>query len=335
MKITINKDDFISNLKKISPGVSIKDLIKEYGCVYLSEKTISSFSERIIVSYPMSLIGFDCLVDYNTLLSMLEKLNSINIDLIKTEKELILKTNNLEYGIAIVEGEHPSIELPKKWQNLPEGFMDGLEFCSFSISKDMTIPSATCIHIHGNSILSTDTKRVTQYEMKEASPFDFHVPYVVMKNLKGYNFVKMAKGKNLIHFLEDNGAIFSFYQMSLDREISPETAKKFFAVEGTEIEFPKNFKKVIDRAAVTTEGLIELDLVVDITLENNKFEVSSKKESAWFREHGEINYNGKKVSIRVSAPFLSAILDRTNKCVIGKMCLFSGDKFKHVMVTCN
>jgi hypothetical protein len=332
---TVNKNDFVSSLKKISPGISIKDLIKEYGCVSLSPEVVSSFSERVIVSYPVNLPGFNCLINYHILIAMLEKLNTIDIELIQTDKELVLKTDNIESGISIVEGEHPTIELPKKWHDFPEGFMEGLEFCSFSTSKDMTIPSATCIHIHGKNILSTDTKRVTQYEMKDKSPFDFHVPYVVMKNLKGYNFVKMAKGKNLIHFLEDNGAIFSFYQMSLDREISPETAKKFFDVEGIEVEFPKDFKNVINRAAVMTEGLIELDLVVDITLEKGKYIVESRREGGRYMEHGDIEYNDKKVKIRASAPFLSTILERTNKCIIGKMCLFSGDNFKHVMVMVN
>jgi hypothetical protein len=333
--ISVDRQDFINALKKVSPGVSTKDLIKEYACVQLSQNMISSFSERVIVSYPFALIGIECLVDHSILSNMLDKINSINVNLSLTDKELILSTEKIQSGIAIIDGEHPPVNLPNEWSDFPEELMTALQFCSFSISKDMTIPSATCIHIHGDKVLSTDTKRVTQFEMKEKSPFDFHVPYVVFKNLSGYKFVKMAKDNNLIHFLEDNGAIFSFYQMSLDREISPETAKKFFDVKGVEVEFPQDFLKVIDRASVMTEGLIELDFVVDVHLEDNKFKVSSRKESGWFEEVGDIVYSWEPVTFRASAPFLMNILNKTKKATIGEMCLFSGDNFNHVMVLVN
>src|SRR5574343_1553032 len=211
----INKNELVSALRKVSPGISSKDLVKEYGCVSLNENSISSFSEIVIVSYPFKLENINCLVDYDIFLRMLEKINSIDIEIIQKETELVLKTEKIETGFALIDAEHPSIDLPKKWSNIPKDLMDALNLCSFSMSKDMTIPSATCIHIHGKYVLSTDTKRVTQYEMKEKSPFDFHVPFIAMKHLKGYNFVQMAKTENLVHFLEDNGAIFSFYQMSL------------------------------------------------------------------------------------------------------------------------
>ena len=144
----------------------------------------------------------------------------------------------MKCGIALINGKHPKINLPESWVEFPEDFMEGLEFCSFSVSRDMTMPSATCIHICDDKILSTDTKRVTQYQMKSPCNFDFHVPYIVFKNLKGYKFALMGETDNLIHFIEDNGVVFSFYQMEMDREITPEKANVFFDMEGTEMSIP-------------------------------------------------------------------------------------------------
>ena len=45
---TINRLEFLNALKKVKPGISTKDLIAEYAGVFLSNDTISSFSERMI-----------------------------------------------------------------------------------------------------------------------------------------------------------------------------------------------------------------------------------------------------------------------------------------------
>jgi DNA polymerase III sliding clamp (beta) subunit (PCNA family) len=332
-ELTVNRLELLTALKKVKPGVSTKDLIAEYACVYLSKDMISSFSERMIVSCQFNFTeGLECLVDHSVLVSVLEKLKSETVNISLTENELKLSTDNIESGIATISGKHPDIKMPDELFPFPEDFMEALEFCSFSVSRDMTMPSATCIHVHGDKVLSTDTKRVTQYQMESPTKFDFHVPYIVFKNLKGYNFNSMGKSDNLIHFVEEDGTLFSFYQMEMDREITPEKAAEFFNMEGTEVEFPQGFKEVVDRASVMTEGLIELDFLVEISLAKNKFEVFSKKESGWFREKGNIKYDGEPVKFKTSAPFLVAILSKTNKAKIGKMCLFSGDNFSHVMV---
>src|SRR5574343_1646529 len=140
--ITVNKNDLLSALKKIKPGISTKDLIQEYACVYLSDKDVSSFSERMIVSYPFEFPKpLNCLVDYTILVSILDKINSVDVNLSLTENELIIFTDSIKSGIALIEGFHPLIDLPYDWFEFPEDFMSGLEFCSFSVSKDMTIPS--------------------------------------------------------------------------------------------------------------------------------------------------------------------------------------------------
>ena len=67
-----------------------------------------------------------------------------------------------------------------------------------------------------------------------------------------------------------------------------------------------------------TEGLIELDFLVEISLTNNQFDVFSKKESGWFKEKGEIEYAGEPVKFKTSAPFLVSILDRLIKLQLVK-----------------
>jgi hypothetical protein len=328
----VNKNELIAALEAISPGVSTKNIVQEYACVSFNGNSISSFSESVFVIYPIDIPNINCLVEHNVLLEMLRKIPDKQINLFQTENELVLKTDKIESYFTIIEREHPSIELPNKIYDMPSNLMEAIKMCSFSVSKDISVPSVTCIHIDGLNVISTDTKRITRFRLDSESPFNFHIPLMVIETIKTKKFCKMAEKDNFIYFIDDNNTYFAFYQLSLDRKFISDDVEKFLNKEGFEVIFPKDFIKVIDRASVMTEGLIPIDFIVDIKLENGKFEVSSRKQSGRFIERGDIDYFGETVRFKASAPFLKDVLSKTNKAIISDVCLFKDKDFDHVMV---
>jgi len=329
----LKREELLEALTKVQPGLATKELIQQSQSFVFSKRRITTYNDEISVSCKFE-SDIEGVVKADELYQLLDKTKAKEIEVSIDGNILLMKTKNSKAGINIESDVNLPIDDIEEGQNkkeLPEDFIDGLKFCMFSASKDITKQILTCILAKDNYILSCDNYRLTEYKLKDGNYFKkpILVPVDTAKKLIAYKPKEYAisKSNNWLHFYSDD-VTFSCRTFA---KRYPDTSL-LQRIEGVDVIIPNKIKDVLERALIFVKGHTEQDEYVKVTLKNNTITIYSVGIGGWFEEKRDIKYKSNAISFLINPTLFIDSINLLNNITIGKTKIkLNGDNFIHVV----
>lgn len=331
----INRKELLGVLASLRPGLSSKDIIEQSNSFMFCNGTVYCYNDLIAISHPFD-VGFEGSVN-QTFYEILNKLSEDEVDItINEEKSKVqIKGKSSKSNIVLdstVKISLDNIQIPKKWNDLPEDFIEAMKTCIFSASRNMTYPILTCLHVTSGFVESCDGARFTRFTFNNGKMNDeILIPVMAADDLVSYGVKKYALSNGWIHFKTSNDTVFSCrvhdgeYKKDLDNRVKVENSKK--------VEIPKEILPIIDRASVFCEEKFQKDEKIDIAIEKKALTITSQSKNGEHSERTRCSYDGDLISFRISPKFMEDILSKTDSMFVGENKLrFETDKYFHVIV---
>lgn len=328
----MKKQEIIDILKKVEPGLSLKELIPQSTCFLFTDGEISTFNNEVGLRHPIQL-PFTGAIPAKEFLQFLLKVKQEEIELTydAVATEVKLKAGRAKAGIKI----DPEIKVPiektpskKQWRSVPDNFVTAVEFCLFSAAADLSMGVLSCLHITPEAVESSDNMRITRFSYTEKMDIEpFLIPATSAREIPKMDIKQLAVTESWVHFKEKSGMIFSCRRVN-DKfvDLSPH-----IKVEGSPIKLPEVTDDILDKATIfVKDSLIEESVTVNVT--KGKFTVYASGSAGWFKESSKVDYKGKDIEFQIAPSLLKSILDKKGKCKISdsKMILYS-DLWVHVL----
>lgn len=348
----IKKADLQKILEDLRPGLAKRDIVNTLSDFTFFGDRIGTFNDQISISYPFE-FGPSCSVDGQSFYQVV--MNSVEGDIalrLKEEKEvsegekpklfLIIKSGGGKEGskaslktseaVAVNKIKVPSMK-SKLWRTIPERFIEGVKFCSFSVSTDLTRPYLTCVAVKKDKIYSSDGLRISQYSLDgEFDEDDFLILGESAAILAKYKTIeKYVKDDNWIHFRTEENIIFS---CRVIKETFPDVSKHFVIKHGVSFVLPKGVKEVVDSVSTVADAEFSVDRVVKVSISGNSIECSGRGSQGsfdkWFTLEKKVEGN---IQFGINPLFFSEILSESDlKMKLDENhALFETEIFQHVM----
>jgi len=329
----IKKQDLITALEKVRPGLSSKELIQQSTSFAFLEGNVVTYNDEISIAHPVPNLEITGAVQATELYQLLKKLKQDELELTVTENEIQLTSGKTKAGLTLqTEIKLPlsEVERKSKWKTLPENFKDALRFAVTSCSRDMSKPVLTCVHVNAEGFIEgCDNYRVARWTLEAEFPTGtFLIPQSSVLELLKLDPVKVALDGGWVHFITEDRTSMS---CRIIDDKFPDTTR-LLNVKGVELSFPEGITEILDRASVFAKRDVMLDEDVTICLEKGKVRVESKSETGWFKEEVTGDYSCESLKFDVTPTLLKSILSETNVFEHCKnMLKFSGTNWKYVV----
>jgi len=327
--------ELVRTLKMVMPGLGGKSVIEQANHFVFTPKRIVTFNDQICVSHPFpcgDITPFSAPSD--ELFSILSGIKEEEIEVTISEGKMKIETESTTAEISIKEEGHifsnikflDDIEITVR-EEIPEGFIEGVKLCLFSVSRDITRGFLSCVSINEDSVLSSDDCRISWYKMK-GKMRSVLIPLVSASKLIQYEVKQFIIDSSWIHFFTEDNVVFSSRILS---DEFPECAEAF-EVEGVNLSLPKEMKDAITSTSIFSEGMTELDRVISIDVKKGKISCKSENQTGKLIKKMKIDYDGPEFSFYANPFFMSQVLEHLTKITVGKSkALFSSGSFLHVM----
>jgi len=329
----INKKDLLKKLEAVKPGLSNKEIIEFADSFSFTNNTILTYNDFICVKCPteLDIQGTIKAEHFYKIINKVKSDSEGNIDLKLNDNELIISANKSKAGIPInLEGKLSLDELGKevkKWNKLPDDFMEGIRLSVFSASNDASNPKLTCLHINKDIIESSDGQRAFKYKLNKKIKEEFLLPKFSVPALLNHVIQYYSISQNWIHFKTKEDVIIS---CRMYEDISFPDTDFLFDIKGPKFKFPNQIKDSIDRAIVFIGSDDEEN--ISISIKNKLILIQSRSDHGWFKEKVPLKSKN-ELSFDINPFFLKDILKSSNKCLISEKGLmkFSTDTWDYVI----
>jgi DNA polymerase III sliding clamp (beta) subunit (PCNA family) len=332
MKVNVEK--LKTTLAKVKPGLANNEIIEQATHFCFQGGVVRTYNDRVSISCSLPEgMEVEGAVKAKEFYDMISKMPSGEMEV--TEEEWLIK---IKHGKIKVEINKQSafltiIDLEKleKWKALPEGFEEAIKFCSFSASKDITIPYLVCIQVKHDRILSCDRFRATKVFLDKMIRKELLIPASSAVELAKYKSKEFCVEEDWIHFRDEEGTVFSCRTMKT--KFNNEVVEAFFEVPGgKEIELPDNFHTVVDRVQTLVTEEFDQDKTITVKITEGKMSCKGEGSLGHIEETMKVKYKGKDIEFKVHPNFLIEILSHLKTVLVGeKALLFKGDNFEHVI----
>jgi len=340
--VMVNRRELVNILDKVKPGLAKKEFIQQSNTFAFMSGRVVTYNDSISVSYPIKELDFVGAVQAKEFYELLNKLSSDEVLLSVEDNNLVVSSDKSRAGFVLQSDIMlPLSEVEKaksdSWIPVPSNLKDALAFSLFSCARDIGIPAFTCVHLNEKGYVeSTDDVRITRYKVNGSFPTSVLIQSSSVKALLDYDFTEMSFGNSWIHFRDNTGLVFSCRLFS--GRFPDIEASGILNVQGETVVFPSNLIDMLDRALVFAKNFNSYDLVktgiplLDVSFKDKLFKVKIQSESGWFEEFVELDYEGPIVSFSANPLLLRDIVDKTDRCIVGKRCVkFQNDEWEHVI----
>lgn len=340
MKIKKNVLLEILDLSKLA--VATKEQVEQLSHFIFTGDEIVTFNNRMAIFYEFK-TDFICSVRAKMFYNQLSKFKADEISVSLNGAKLVMSAPNEKASLSVtldtddevfnvlhmIQNDHVDCER----FNVPEDFEEGLNFTSFSASKDAADGILGCVRVSDNHVYSTDNWRATQYEMDEAINNELLVDYLVASQLNKFEVFEYSLGKSWISFYCDNNITISTRRIQGEY---PDYSQAFEQEGWQQLEFPETLSEAADFVSVILSEEHPLEKVADIkikgyqiTVSCDKITESSEKTVVFDDIKTDIDLN-----FSINLEFLKKILTHTHKMVYdleSKRAMFSSNKVRHII----
>lgn len=315
-------------IDKIKPAIKQND-ISEFGqYVYITGGHMMSYNGSICVLTKVDL-DLNIALPAVEFVQLIDRTSSKEIEF-NIDESIDIKGGRVKANFAINDDilnrvKKLNISIPEEFKKLPSDFLSGVKLVRYSVGRDKTQNHLTYLKVKDNILASTDNFRVSQYSMNGEME-SMKLPQEILEHLLKYSFDSYAVVGNIVYFKDDET-----YFMSRLGEVDFVKYEHLFDVEGEKFVFPEKVMDMVSIASITTEGITDIDKVVNIDISNKTIKISSKNEigSVEVDENIESDINASMV---VNSQFMEDILDITKEATISNnLILFKTEKFKQII----
>jgi len=330
-------EEVVRVLESVRPGLASRDIIEQSSCFVFKDGWVISYNAAVSVRAPFDVGGSVWgAIPSQELYGLLSKVKDGEVELEGVGGGISIKGKKFK---AEIKGD-ADIVLPVdklkcdgvQWSSLPEGFMDGLRFCLFSVGRDMTREDMTCVHLVGNLMESCDNYRLTRYEVSGNNMKDaILIPYKAVESLCKYQPVEFGMSPDRWFHLRDSDS--TIFSCRLHEGKYPDTSSILDMKLGGQIRFPSNMGDMLDRARVLAKVDITGECMVTVEIKGNYLTVSSFGPAGKYEETVKVKSDG-DAKIQINPDFLKQILSHLREADLSEdhsKLKFIGDGYTHVV----
>lgn len=323
----IKRELFVHLLESCMPGVSPREVVQQSSSFVFTDGDIITFNEEIAVRVK-SPLKITCAVLAEPLLAILRLLVEDEIEIEKTEKELLVKGNRRRAGIAIENEillplEH--LETPKKWKPLSDNFRTGVGLVKECASTDEAKFDLTCIHVHPEWIEAFDEYQLARYQIPTGVKAQILIKKRALQYIIPLGMSEFSETETFIHFRNQSGIVLSCRRYVADDFPDKLLTNILNKAGGDVVILPKGLKEACDKAEVFSSTDVREDNKISISLAPGRCRVRGEGHFGWFTECKKIKYDGPVLSFLISPELARLLTLRYKKCRISKTALRAGD----------
>lgn len=312
-------------LEKASPGLADKEIIEQSDHFIFSKGYLYTYNDEIFVRVPcpdLKLKKSVC-VPAREVRNLLAKMTDKEITFSLTAEELVIKGKRKKAGILIqkkISLPIKKINIPDEWKTLPTGILEAIEVCLPSCGTDMTELLFTCVCIHKDKVMSTNSEIMAVVDVHGKSK-DFLIQSTNAAHLPKYNFSHYQVKKGWIFFKDDEtGLVFGSRTIKGEYPISNLIKLRKTIRRNPKrkvIVLPKQIKDTLERSTIFTSNMAE-DVSAEsikITLEKGTISIKGRGIKGWYEETSKIKYKGPTMFFSINPNYLHNVLQHTRKMI--------------------
>jgi hypothetical protein len=180
--------NYLDKLKEKIKFISLFYSKKLKHCSYikLTREHFFFFDGEIFLKTPLlnPIIKNEVVLEADLLINLFKKMPNMKFDIAFSESNItFLGEKKLSIIFSLLTDiEFPAIKFPEFWEELPNNFKKAMDFCSFSISSNVTDGVLSCFYISEMEIISSDNFRATKYYLTESFDFETKEKYTLITN---------------------------------------------------------------------------------------------------------------------------------------------------------
>lgn len=341
----VNKDNLLSILASVRPGLAKKEFIEQATHVLFMGKNIATYNDRICVIAPYE-TDFVCSVKGEEFYKAVESVNEEEVEITLVKDQIKLNAKKTKAGMSTVVGENEKVEgfinkLSAKttgnrfWKAVPDNFIQGLNLCAMSASKDMTSGVRCCVASKEETLFSTDGLRISKFVMSKKMD-DLLIPARDAIELVKYPVTHYGASEGWLHFkTKDN---IQFHCKTMMGDYPFDSIRKIFRVPVNEITLPIELQNALKAAAVFAEGDVDVVKSVEILIDKKKIICKSEKERGWIIKEIDLEeYSGPRLQFYINPIFFAQILDKSTSFSLSQKidwpdkAIFTREDFTHII----
>jgi len=325
----IDRKELLDQLDQVKPATRDNETTPQSDCFLFQDGSICTFNDEILIRMPCCLKA-EGAIKAAPLHHLLSKATEDVLTFQQSEGVFLLAGKRNRAGLTVeaeIKSPAASIELPTTWARLPANFLDGLKFCMFSASTDMSRPALTGIHVFGDIAESCDNFRLTRFTMEAGVGKPLLIPATAAAILIKYPVTRYGLTKGWAHF-KAKELIFS---CRVGEEKYPDITP-LLKVEGEKVKVPEKIREALDRASVFTESEFDQDRKIKISFKPDRMIVEGKNVNGWYQEKLAMKYDGDELTFQIHPAFLQEMVSIMDEVVVGENKLkIKGKGFVHVV----
>ena len=327
----IKREELLRQLETVAPGLATKEIIEQSNCFIFQDGKVQTFNDEVGCSSECCL-KITGAVRAKPLLEMLRKLSEDQVAVELKDGKLLVKGKRkrasftMEEEVTLpVEG----IESPTEWNELPEGFIDGLGFVRLCASKDESQMVLCNVHLRPDGMEACDNFQVMYYPIKTGLTESVLVRAEVLKDVIGLGMEEVSVVESWVHFRNSMGAMMSC------RRCQDEYPKvgAILTVDGTPTVLPEGLESAVSKAEIFSSEDSEDNQVI-VELKPKRLMLIGVGPSGEYKEQQKVEYDGREMEFRIAPKLLVEISKKGNQCEVAEGRLkVKTDRFTFVCCT--
>jgi len=334
----IKRQELVDILAAVRPGLAKKAIIEQATHFIITGNEIVTYNDRVCVSHPFK-TDFSCSVSAEELYKILVGISHEEIDIQYKNQKIYIRGKGLDAGLttSAIDDIVKKVESLKineaaiQKTSLPENFVEAINMCIFSTSKDLTNVGMTCLLLEDEYIASTDDLRISEYKMKSKIDCSILLPVVAAIELVRYNIKEYCLIDSWVYFFDASNTCFC---ARLVRADFPEYKPFMEGFNDQKIQFPDNIIQMIETTSILASGETEQDKEVEIEIVKGMLKIKSKNNIGWIENEIEIsnaNFDN-SIQFAINPFFMAKIMNHTKTMFYGgNKALFQSGEFRHVI----
>lgn len=314
MATKVNREEFLSKLQSVAPGLAVRENIEQSTCFVFTEGFVFTFNDVVSCRIPLPLgDDFAGAVAAKPLLTLLEKLPDDELTISIADKELSIVGSLREAGIRIEQEiilDPSLVDQPEEWVNLPDEFCDAVTMVSTCAANDDSAFIRMCVHFHEKYLEACDNFQACRFKIKLGLG-EFLVRRSSLKHVPALGVNEAGITDAWLHMRNPSGLVISCRR---DVDEYPPLAR-IFDVEGSPATLPGGLAEAVGRAEIFSAMNAD-DNKVLIELRSNKIRIKGIGPLGWLRETKKFTYSGPPMEFLIDPRLLVEIGKRQNECII-------------------
>jgi hypothetical protein len=337
MSLLIPVEDLRNKLQLCQAVLEEKGLLDFTGNVVFHENKIYAGNDKLVVMGPAP-FDFDFSVNGKDLNTVLDGIGE-NAAFSLKDGKIHVKSGKVQAKLSCANIDTPLTWLKESglnkvpsWKSLPKDFIQALDWCKFSASKDVSHKPGTCLKVLNDRVLSTDHYRISRYFLEEDMEITALIPKEAVPILSSFPDLSQFDKISESWILFRNPETEMICGVRLVIGDLPEQIEAILEAKGVEVKLPEKMKDLIKRSGKFVEGISEEAKVIDITIKKNEIICIGNKTTGFFQQKEVIEYDGPEMSFLVTPALFEQILDKIQTVILGEGTLsFKVGPFHHLM----